>query len=396
MKLNVLLTDGNYQNTNAIIRALTSQNLKVGVIYNSILDLNFVSKLPHAKFKIKTNLLRIRDFGDFEKYWAELKRILTNNDIEVFMPVGNIAYRFASLYKEKIEEFCKMNIVSLNSMEIAQDKSLTFKLAERIGIPIPKTYYLDNNLNLSDTLQKIEFPCVIKKTNFFEGGVYYCNSQEELNAKLHLISTKSLKSGSPPIIQEYVEGIGTGYYAVFKDGKCKGYFMHERIHEFPITGGASTFAKSVHYEDLLYYGNKLLEELKWSGVAMIEFKRTINDKSLKLMEINPKYWGSLELSFTAGINFPYLNYLAALNREIPHTGYQKNVYFRWTIPGDWLWCLYSNKNDRKNFKEMKRRLKIFTNIHWDDPIVVIHHFIHFFIKLFKTRKFPHGFIKQKN
>ncbi len=396
MNINVLLTDGNYQNTNAIVRALKSVNLKVGVICNNKYDLNYISLLPDRRFLFKTNLLQKNNNESFENFWNELEKILIKNNIEVFMPVGNISCRFASQYKDKIEKYCKVPVVNIETMRVAQDKNLTFKLAESLNVPIPRTFYITDLNDVGIVAQEIQFPCVIKKTNYYEGGVFYCNSKAEYEMNMNRILSEKKQNDEYPVVQEYVTGVGTGYYSVYKNGECQGYFMHERIHEFPVTGGASTLAKSIYNPELKKYGDKLLRELNWTGVSMIEFKRNLQNNELRLMEINPKFWGSLELSYAAGINFPYLNYLLATDKPIPYSDYKKDVYFRWTIPGDWLWYIFSNKNQRKDFLLLKKKIKFNTNIHWDDPFVVLHNFLHFFIKLFRTKKYPHGFIKQKN
>ena len=196
-----------------------------------------------------------------------------------------------------------------------------------------------------------------------------------------------------PIIQEYVKGEGTGYYGIYNDGKRIAYFMHERIHEYPITGGASTLAKSVYNADLEETGNRVLEGMKWHGVAMVEFKRDSKAGSLKLMEINPKFWGSLELSYKAGINFPYLAYLLAMNKPIPESSYQTEVYFRWTLPYDVLWYWFASRENRKQFKALKEKVTINSNIHWDDPATIFFNFVFTILKLFKAKKYPHGHIK---
>ncbi|BDQ02788.1 ATP-grasp domain-containing protein [Ignavibacterium sp.] len=396
MRLNVIVTDGNYQNTNAIIRALKSKGLKVGVILNSITDLNFYSVLPDKKFFFKTNLLKSSEQNDFEKYWQELEVILRNNPVEVFMPVGNISCRFASLYKNKIEQYAKVPVVEIETMEIAQNKQLTFNYAEKLGIPIPKTIELNNKTEINDSfLNSIPYPCVIKKTNYNEGGVIYCNNRNELKNHLLLYQENKKNIKTFPVIQEYIKGTGAGYYGIYQNGACKGYFMHERIHEFPITGGASTLARSAYNEKLKYLGDKLLQELKWQGVAMVEFKKT-SENEFVLMEVNPKFWGSLELSYAAGINFPYLNYLIALGKDVPASDYKTDIYFRWVFPYDLLWLLYSDKKNRIEFRKIKKNHKIFSNLHFDDPFVLLHNFLHFFIKLLKIKKYPHGHIKQEN
>ena len=71
----------------------------------------------------------------------------------------------------------------------------------------------------------------------------------------------------------------------------------------PVSGGASTAACTYYDETLKEYGLRILSALQWHGVAMVEFKRQQSPDRLVLMEINPKFWGSVELALEAGVDF---------------------------------------------------------------------------------------------
>ncbi len=110
--------------------------------------------------------------------------------------------------------------------------------------------------------------------------------------------------------------------------------MHHRIREYPVTGGASVCAESFYEEELKGLGMKLLDHLKWEGVAMVEFKKDNKDGKYKLMEINPKLWGSLELAITAGVHFPELLVEASEERlEFRESTYDKST-FQWLLNGE--------------------------------------------------------------
>ena len=76
-------------------------------------------------------------------------------------------------------------------------------------------------------------------------------------------------------------------------------------------------------------GLKLLKKLNWYGVAMVEFKADIRDNIPKLMEVNPRFWGSLPLAIYSGVDFPWLLAKMAINGDIePITSYKKGVKLR--------------------------------------------------------------------
>ena len=80
-------------------------------------------------------------------------------------------------------------------------------------------------------------------------------------------------------------------------------FQHRRLHEVPITGGASALRESVPVDPtLLDYSVRLLRELAWTGLAMVEFR--VGPAGPMLMEINGRVWGSLPLAVKSGVDFP--------------------------------------------------------------------------------------------
>ena len=79
----------------------------------------------------------------------------------------------------------------------------------------------------------------------------------------------------------------------------------------------------------------LLKDLGWRGPAMVEFRVDPRDSKPRLLEINPRLWGSLNLAVTSGVDFPYLLHQLALCGDCDHVfEYRKGVRCRWLIPGD--------------------------------------------------------------
>ena len=83
---------------------------------------------------------------------------------------------------------------------------------------------------------------------------------------------------------------------------------------------------------------KLFKGLRWNGVAMVEFKIDKRDNLPKLMEINPRFWGSLALPIYAGVDYPYLLFQLARGEKVKKVEqYKVGVKARWLLLGDLLW-----------------------------------------------------------
>ena len=131
--------------------------------------------------------------------------------------------------------------------------------------------------------------------------------------------------GGDILVQQYIEGDGYGVSAVFgKNGEPLEIFCHHRLREYPASGGPSSFCESADLPELADYAIKLLRELHWEGVAMVEFKGNPTD-GFYLMEINPRFWGSSGLAPNSGCNIPLALYRAAKGEEAaPYSSFKPN------------------------------------------------------------------------
>jgi predicted ATP-grasp superfamily ATP-dependent carboligase len=108
-------------------------------------------------------------------------------------------------------------------------------------------------------------------------------------------------------------------------------FAHRRIREKPPAGGVSVYRESIAAEpDLVRRSRELLQRFGWEGVAMIEYKVDAATGEPYLMEVNGRFWGSLQLAVDAGVDFPALLASLALGQHPPAiTSYRTGVRSRW-------------------------------------------------------------------
>jgi predicted ATP-grasp superfamily ATP-dependent carboligase len=136
-----------------------------------------------------------------------------------------------------------------------------------------------------------------------------------------------------PLVQEKIVGDGQGIFLLVWNGELIAAFRHRRLREKPPWGGVSTLRESLSLDgSLVSKSFRLLQSISWNGVAMAEYKNDVRDGRPKLMEINGRFWGSLQLAIDAGMNFPLLLYRAALGEvPQPQMSYRSGVQTRWLL-----------------------------------------------------------------
>lgn len=217
------------------------------------------------------------------------------------------------------------------ALDIALDKEKTRLLAKELGVPVPQSTLISSAVQIGELGQSTQFPLVLKPTHskiMVAGELRTLAAVVVRNETQRQEQLRRWLPYTPVLQQQYVQGRGVGAEFLFDRGKKIWLFVHERVHEYPLSGGASSYRRSIRPPDvLLRDAEKLLTSLNWHGVAMVEFKMNASGQYW-LMEINPRLWGSLALSLDAGVNFPLgLLQLACGQQLLPQPNY-KLVYTR--------------------------------------------------------------------
>jgi predicted ATP-grasp superfamily ATP-dependent carboligase len=382
MNSKILVTDGLNKNTLAILRSIGKSNcINITSPLSKVLTLGFYSKYCNKVHVIKYNS------NDIDSYANKLLDILIKDKYDLLIPVGLTSCLAVTKHKDKFEKLTNIIVPEWNSMQIASNKDRTMSFAKDLGIPIPQTTVLYSESDL-DKIKK--YPIVIKSSDESGGFVEYCNNEKELYEKY--VQLKSISSTNI-IAQEYIIGFGCGFYGVYHNGKMISHFLHKRVKEFPITGGASAVAESYYDERLYNYGKKLCDTLNWNGPIMVEFKYDSQNDDYKLIEINPKLWGSLDLTIEAGINVPDILVNLALYNKEPSSEYTY-IKYRWLFPDEFK-VLISDFSYKKLYEFFSKTKDTKTNFYWRDPLPFIFQMMRSFIDatliIFnKNKKFPHG------
>ena len=216
----------------------------------------------------------------------------------------------------------------------AFDKTQTLRSAEACGVEIPPTRYPTSLEECREAAQAVGYPCVVKPrfSSAWNGhgflpdhGIAYASDATELAAAV----LQRRQGPFWPLIQGFVPGRGKGVFTVCDRGRAVAWFAHERLRDVRPSGSGSSLRRSVGLDPRLQArAARLLRELRWHGPAMVEFRD--DGTQPWLMEVNGRFWGSLQLAIAAGCDFPRLwtDVLTGQPLDRP-TPYREGVTLRW-------------------------------------------------------------------
>ncbi|NPA71108.1 MAG: hypothetical protein GXO26_09910, partial [Crenarchaeota archaeon] len=287
-----------------------------------------------------------------------LKYLREKYNVDIVIPISFEDF----LYISEIEDH-PLKTVKVRGVRYASDKFKLGELCSKLGVLYPKTL-LTKVENLDTCVRVIEseigYPAVIKGRGDAARPTYVSDRDD-------LEETLRSKIGYEVLVQEYVPGIGCGYFAIALEGRPLIEYTHVRLIEEKASGGPSVASKLDFDIELIHVGRRFLSYLKWTGPVMIEMKRHVETGDIYVIEINPKFWGSLELSYASGLDLT-CELLKICNEDVKceHDVHIGNIFY-WVIAS--MHYLRDNVHVYLSMikKVLKRGIIHASDIHLDDP-----------------------------
>lgn len=309
-KPTAIITDVRYRMSLALIRDLAQSGVRVVAVEfdGKTSPLGFYSKYVERTF-----------FADEDKYLEQLYDVCRSemNDSgqkPALIPVGTATMNKLAVpeVRSRFAEVAGMALPSINQLELLNDKERLHVLAGKLGIPVPQEY--------SAPYEGMLFPCVVKPLFGEKFGLKaaqrYKIAENMIQLKSAVAFYEKICGPNSVVVQQYLTGAGFGCSVFAENGKVKASITHQRIREYPISGGPSTCCRVVHIGELQDYTEALVKELSFTGVAMFEFKQ--DDKgNYYLLESNPRVWGSYPLTRCAKCNISQKWFESAFNNGNP-------------------------------------------------------------------------------
>lgn len=328
----VIITDGNERSALAVTRSLGRRGLSVYVGTETPSSLSGVSRYCAQSFVYPS------PWSQPEAYVSCLIEAVRRWNATVIFPMTDLAVELLGEQQHRLGGEVILPVASLDRYHQLSDKYRLTAWAAQQGIPVPDTIFVPDGV-VANVIDRIStWPVVVKPGRSLlkvdgiwkKTTVLYAHDPHELRRLYHEVWYLAW----PSMIQQRISGEGQGVFGLFDRGKPLALFSHRRLRERPPSGGVSVLRESIQLpEPMTDYAVRVAQSAEWQGIAMVEFKVDRQSQIPYLMEVNGRFWGSLQLAIDAGIDFPWLLYQLATTGSIGDevSPYRIGVRSRWWL-----------------------------------------------------------------
>jgi len=403
--MRIIVLDGNENQSVAVVRSLAAAGHEVIAGAESGWSKASWSRGAKASFVYPAPAKGVDLF--LRRLVEEIKRTPGT----LLLPMTERTTLPVSAYREQIiEAGGKLVLPPHNIVLRAFDKRQTTSLAESLGLAVPQTALILTCGEAERFAAIGKFPVVLKPRSSEElsnqgsvsstGAPLYARDGREFMRAYEKMRGRS----SALLAQEYIAGMGVGYFALMHEGELRAEFAHRRIRDVRPTGSGSAVRESVECgERMRNAALGILKALRWHGVAMVEFRQRA-DGTTVFLEVNGRFWNSLPLAIYAGVDFPALLVRMAENGDVEmQTGYRTGIRCRWLL-GDFRHLIEVWRGAPVGYPEaFPSRLRTLAdflipvagthhdNFQWADPLPELGDWLDFF-----TRRIPSQFKKKSS
>ena len=304
----VLIPDGESNYALPVLRCLAQmKNVRTYILSNDPWAPSRFSRYA-SQFLSYTN--EKGDEGRLAAIYDTVKKLKVN----VVLPVDFQTIRLLSANGGALSRLTSVvPLPKTDALDIAADKWLLAEWLKENQVPGPATTLLKTGDGFEESVSAVSFPVLIKP-RIGSGGVgieFFDNPQA-----LYNFCTEHVKS-EEFILQSFINGYDIDCSVLCNEGKILAYTIQKG---FMYGTQRISWPSGI---DFLYDDNtynivrELVEKFNWSGIVHIDLRYDEQEKQVRILEMNPRFWATVSASVFPGVNFPYLACLAGLKHNLP-------------------------------------------------------------------------------
>ncbi|MBH5318852.1 carboxylate--amine ligase [Paenibacillus sp. GSMTC-2017] len=232
----------------------------------------------------------------------------------VLFPSVDPYVEFIDGYLDELKKYYHINMTVQGFWSEIMDKEILHSLATKHNVLVPESISPSDEHFEQRIITEIGFPCIVKPTDSptfvttFRAKIFTCHTIEDVYAAINKAKQAKLKV----IVQRIIPGSDDHVYTydayLDQSSKVTHWMTCQKLRQFPINFGASSFTKQKYVEELNDIGAPFLEAIGYKGFGEIEFKKDAVTGKYYFLEINARTTTLDPLLQKCGINFPLLAY----------------------------------------------------------------------------------------
>lgn len=283
----------------------------------------------------------IADRIDPESYWDLLLEQLRARRYDLLMFCGDREAEIVWNHRRELQPLVTVCLAPEDVRPIVFSKHAAQQHVAALGLPVPLMGFPESESETARIATEMGFPIVVKGEHGSGAArVRYAFSAEEAAEHYRNIAGLERDDGGRCSVQEYIGGPGYVVHALLWHGTPMAVCAHRKDREYPMTGGVTSAATTVAVPAATDAALRILQSLRWHGLAKIDFKYDQRDGTYRFIELDGRISASIDITRVAGVDQTrMLADLVAGKAPRPCLDYRVGVRYQWLFPRDvvtWL------------------------------------------------------------
>lgn len=327
--MKAIVLNGSSRNSLAIIRSLANQNFLIDtVVYisndNTIDSYNLKYKSKYVKF--------IHFIERNQNEVNKIVSILKNEKYDFLFAGGTHQSNLISKHKIQFSKYTKVVSEDYSKVSLVHNKKRCGELIKSLGISVPSTFYAKNKNELVEITKKLKGKAIVKYADSYNsnGLVQFKGDEDKMIRDYIRIFGFDYLEDNFPLIQQMITGQLHDSTAFSVNGDTVAVLSQKRVMTSWLHGGGGIINMTTNENVIKNYTRLILKEINWNGHIEIDWIKDSITGEFYFIEINPKFWGTTQLTISAGYDFPFWNILMINGKEIKAIeNYKVGLKYRW-------------------------------------------------------------------
>lgn len=247
----------------------------------------------------------------------------------IVFPTRDDDVLFLDRNREALSPYFELVVPERSVLQASLNKWETYLWAQRAGVATPRAWLIQGEEDLRRAIPEATYPCILKPVASYhwrKGGNWEkvggrkalaVFSPEELLVEYAAIARADRRA----LLQEMVSGdddclVSAACY-LDRESNLVAAFTTQKLAQAPEGLGTGFIVQAVERREILDPTMRLLREMRFTGIAEVEYKWDSAKSQYQLIEINPRPWDQHRLGIGCGVNLMHIAYCEHAGLAMP-------------------------------------------------------------------------------